>query len=365
MDVIPVDMVVAAIIAVAAAGPDPAGPTVYHVASSVRNPLRYGELVDLVRSWFTEHPLYDSDGQPIMVPEWSFPGRGRVQRQLQRATKALDDRRARPGHAAGARRAGRPGGARRGATRPRPSGPSGYTELYGAYTETEAHFRVDRLLTLWDRLSPADQDALLLRPGGDLLGPLRPRRAPAVGGRARPGALHAPTLDGGQPVRPGPRRHPVARAPPGRLRPREHPGGLQRGGVLRLAGEPAPPRRRARQVHGPHPARSAGAARPRPARPGRLPAQLLPPLRRRARRAAAPRRGGDVPPPAAGEVVPGRLRPGARPQGARAPHRPHHRRARLRGRAAAPAVRRGGVRAAGPGRRGPAHGTPRPAPAHR
>ena len=61
-DVIPVDLVVAAIIAVAAAGPDPSGPVVYQVASSVRNPLRYGELVDLVQSWFTEHPLYDADG---------------------------------------------------------------------------------------------------------------------------------------------------------------------------------------------------------------------------------------------------------------------------------------------------------------
>ncbi len=68
----------------------------YHVASSVRNPLRYGQLVDLVQSWFTEHPLYDSDGQPIVVPEWSFPGRGRVQRQLQRATKALTTAERRP-----------------------------------------------------------------------------------------------------------------------------------------------------------------------------------------------------------------------------------------------------------------------------
>ena len=35
VDVIPVDLVVAAIIAVAATGPDPAGPTVYQVASGV------------------------------------------------------------------------------------------------------------------------------------------------------------------------------------------------------------------------------------------------------------------------------------------------------------------------------------------
>ena len=76
VDVIPVDLVVAAIIAVAAHGPDPEGPTVYQVASGVRNPLRYGTLVDLCEEWFTERPLYDTKGQPIVVPKWSFPGRG-------------------------------------------------------------------------------------------------------------------------------------------------------------------------------------------------------------------------------------------------------------------------------------------------
>jgi HAD superfamily hydrolase (TIGR01490 family) len=164
VDVIPVDMVVAALIAVAAAGPDPAGPTVYHVASSVRNPLRYGELVDLVRSWFTDHPLYDSDGQPIMVPEWSFPGRGRVQRQLERATKTLSSAErilsALPVRGERADFAARVEERRSQAERA-----LGYTELYGAYTETEAHFCVDRLLALWGRLSPAERDVFCFDPG--------------------------------------------------------------------------------------------------------------------------------------------------------------------------------------------------------
>ncbi len=81
-DVIPVDMVAAAIIACAATGPEPDRTRVVHVASGVCNPLRYGRLVELVQSWFTDHPIYDSDGQPIVVPDWSFPGRGRVQRQF-------------------------------------------------------------------------------------------------------------------------------------------------------------------------------------------------------------------------------------------------------------------------------------------
>ena len=163
VDVIPVDLVVAAIVAVAAAGPDPSGPTVVHVASSVRNPLRYGELVDLVRSWFLEHPLYDADGQPITVPEWSFPGRGRVQRQLQRATRALGAAErvlgALPVRGERAEVAARVEERRTLAERA-----LGYTELYGAYTETDAHFRVDRLLALWDRLEGADREAFVFDP---------------------------------------------------------------------------------------------------------------------------------------------------------------------------------------------------------
>jgi HAD superfamily hydrolase (TIGR01490 family) len=163
IDVIPVDMVVAAIIAVAANGPDPAGPSVFQVASSVRNPLRYGELVDLVRSWFLEHPLYDADGQPIMVPEWTFPGRGRVQRQLQRATKALSVAErvlgALPVRGERAELAARVEERRAQAQRA-----LGYTELYGAYAETEARFCVDNLVALWERLPAADRDAFCFDP---------------------------------------------------------------------------------------------------------------------------------------------------------------------------------------------------------
>jgi len=156
VDVIPVDMVVAAIIACAATGPDPDGPSVVHVASSVRNPLRYGELVDLVQRWFTEHPLYDSDGQPIVVPKWSFPGRGRVQRQLQRATRALGVAErtltALPIRGERADLAARVEERRIQAERA-----LSYTVLYGAYTETEARFRVDNLLRLWESLPDDDR----------------------------------------------------------------------------------------------------------------------------------------------------------------------------------------------------------------
>ena len=155
VDVIPVDLVVAALIAVAANGPAPE-PSVYQVASGSRNPLRYRHLVDLVHDYFTEHPLYDASGQPIVVPKWSFPGRGRVQRQLQRATKTID--RAQK-VAAGLPIRGRQ--AQFTATleerRSTADRALAYVELYGAYAETEAIYRVDRLVALADSLDDADR----------------------------------------------------------------------------------------------------------------------------------------------------------------------------------------------------------------
>ena len=168
-DVIPVDLVVAAIIAVAGEAllapvdAEPGAPSVYHVASGVRNPFRYGRLVELVQSWFTEHPLYDSDGQPIVVPAWSFPGRGRVQRQLSRATKAMEvaERvvgslpiRGRQANWLAALE-------ERHLLADRALG---YVELYGAYTETEARYRVDRLMALWDRMDEDDRQTFCLDP---------------------------------------------------------------------------------------------------------------------------------------------------------------------------------------------------------
>ena len=167
-DVIPVDLVVAAIIAVAGdalASPEEyAGPSVYHVASGVRNPLRYARLVELVTNWFTEHPLYDADGQPIVVPEWTFPGRGRVQRQLIRATQAMElaERIVGALPIRGKQAEWMAGLEERHQLAERALG---YVELYGAYTETDALYRVDRLLALWDRMDAGDQAMFNIDPG--------------------------------------------------------------------------------------------------------------------------------------------------------------------------------------------------------
>jgi phosphoserine phosphatase len=146
-------LVVAATIAVAARGPVNAdgSPDVIQVASGGVNPLRYRRLVNLVHGWFTEHPVYDREGQPIVVPEWTFPGRGRVQGQLDRATKAFDlaekALRALPLRGKQADLSAR---SRR--REPTSTGPKLYVELYGAYVECEAVYGVDTLLALFESL---------------------------------------------------------------------------------------------------------------------------------------------------------------------------------------------------------------------
>ncbi len=166
VDVIPVDFVVAAICAVAARGPietESGKPDITQVASGSLNPLRYGKLVDLAQAWFTANPLYDDLGQPIAVPEFSFPGRGRVQKQLERAAKSLDraDKtlsklplRGKPAMYT----------ANLGEQREQVERAQGYVELYGAYAECEAIYGLDRLLTLWDSLDAADQQAFTFDP---------------------------------------------------------------------------------------------------------------------------------------------------------------------------------------------------------
>jgi len=155
VDVIPVDLVSAAIIAVAAKGPEP-DIEVVQVASGSQNPLRYRRLVDLVSDWFSEHPLYDAKGQPIVVAKWSFPGRGRVQGQLLRAQSLLNRaegvlsnlplRGTQAEWSAGLEE-----------KREEIDQALGYVELYGAYAECEAVYGLDRLLALWDSQSADDQ----------------------------------------------------------------------------------------------------------------------------------------------------------------------------------------------------------------
>jgi len=162
IDVIPVDLVTAAIISVAARGPEPT-PAVVQVASGTANPLRYRRLVELVSSWFGEHPLYDRRGQPIVVPTWSFPGRGRVQTQLQRARTVLTRT---EGALAALPLRGRQAewSANIEERREEVDRALGYVELYGAYAECEALYGVDNLLGMVTAQSETDRQRFCCDP---------------------------------------------------------------------------------------------------------------------------------------------------------------------------------------------------------
>jgi fatty acyl-CoA reductase len=168
VDVIPVDLVVATILAVAARGPefDDAGehtPDVVQIASGGANPLKYGQLVDLAQSYFTEHPVYDEYNQPISVPDWAFPGRGRVARQLSRARRGLDigerllDALPLRGKQAEL-------GAQLEERKEQLERAGGYVELYGAYAECEAIYQLDRMYALWGSLDAEDRANFVMDP---------------------------------------------------------------------------------------------------------------------------------------------------------------------------------------------------------
>ena len=162
VDVIPVDLVVGAICAVAALGPEQAPPIV-QVASGSTNPLRYRGLVNLVHEWFSEHPLYDGDGQPIVVAPWSFPGRGKVQGQLNRAKRLLE-RAEKAFTVLPVRGEAAQVPARLEERRSDIERALSYVELYGAYAECEAIYRVDRLMDVWERLDDEDRASFAFDP---------------------------------------------------------------------------------------------------------------------------------------------------------------------------------------------------------
>ena len=115
-------------------------------------------LVDNTTAWFREHPLYDPEGQPIVVPDWSFPGRGRVQGQLNRAKTVLT-RTEKLLHSLPLRGQQAEWSARLEEKRVEVERALGYVELYGLYAECEAIYGVDHLLALADTLDPADREA--------------------------------------------------------------------------------------------------------------------------------------------------------------------------------------------------------------
>ncbi|MBD0253107.1 MAG: SDR family oxidoreductase, partial [Rubrobacter sp.] len=154
VDIVPVDHVVNAILAAGVRRPEQ--PEVFQVASGERNPIRYRDLYDIVRDYFVENPLRDSGGRPIQVPEWSFPGRRRVEGQLKMELAGLK--------VAGLLAARMPEGHMASDARQRIARAEKrarmslyYSRIYGAYATMTATFSTSRTTALYEAMPSADR----------------------------------------------------------------------------------------------------------------------------------------------------------------------------------------------------------------
>ena len=162
IDVIPVDMVAAAIIAVAAKGPAEE-PEVFQVASGSTNPLQFKTLLETIMEWFREHPVYDANGHPTAGTEWKYAGSSGLEEQLHRVVKAFDMA-AKVINRLPIR--GENSFTSKFAERRRNLDQiKGYVEIYGAYGKCEALYGIDRTLALWNSLPPEDQNEFGFNPG--------------------------------------------------------------------------------------------------------------------------------------------------------------------------------------------------------
>jgi alcohol-forming fatty acyl-CoA reductase len=73
LDVVPVDMVVGVIVALATQETNRSGSDAYYqVTSGTSNPLPFHQVVDSIHDYFSDHPQLDDKGRPIKVPTWSY-----------------------------------------------------------------------------------------------------------------------------------------------------------------------------------------------------------------------------------------------------------------------------------------------------
>ena len=155
IDVIPVDMVAAAIIGVAAKGPAEE-PEVFQVASGSTNPLQFKKLLDTAMEWFGENPVYDANGHPTASTEWKYAGSSGLEEQLHRVVKAFDVAAKvinrlpiRGENSFTSKFAER---------RQNLDQIKGYVDIYGAYGKCEALYGIERTLSLWNSLPLEDQE---------------------------------------------------------------------------------------------------------------------------------------------------------------------------------------------------------------
>jgi alcohol-forming fatty acyl-CoA reductase len=158
LDVIPVDIVVNAVLAAAAAPPPVGEPAYYHVGSGARNPLTFRAMYEHVREYFTNHPMPDGGQGQIKVPTWKFPGARGVERRLRTGERVIGAAQ-RALFAAPATKRTRRWQSDLHKEQAKVDFLRKYSDLYGVYTEAEVIYTDTRLLALHRSLPPDRQKA--------------------------------------------------------------------------------------------------------------------------------------------------------------------------------------------------------------
>ncbi|TMD14474.1 MAG: HAD-IB family hydrolase [Chloroflexi bacterium] len=156
LDIIPADLVVNTVLAVAANPPPDTEPRVYHAASGSRNPLRLRRMAGEAGIYFTAHPLRDRYGQAIGTPSWTFPTRQEIATQARLALRLVE--------AAQWVVERLPLGASvaqvsddLNAERDRLDRGLNLIQLYGVYTEVDCIFDTRNVMALWEKVPAAER----------------------------------------------------------------------------------------------------------------------------------------------------------------------------------------------------------------
>lgn len=155
VDIVPVDHVVNALLAVCATDPEPGVPQYFHVSSGARNPLSFRRLYELVREHFEKHPFDLGERGAVALPTWRFPGSQQVERVLaqgETAHRLADRALSLAPRSEKVRELSRD----LDRTKTRLDSLRRYLELYRSYTQVELQFVDDRTLGLHRGLDPAD-----------------------------------------------------------------------------------------------------------------------------------------------------------------------------------------------------------------
>lgn len=157
IDIVPIDHVVASLVAILAHPPEAGAPAYFHLSSGHRNPITFGMLADYLAEYFGEHPFSFGDRGAVKLPERVFPGAAAVERMMmtgERAHKAAEWALARVPRGDRTREYARKldlqGRRLRFLRR--------YLDLYREYAQADMRFVDDHTMALFGSLSAADRE---------------------------------------------------------------------------------------------------------------------------------------------------------------------------------------------------------------